>query len=99
MRVQYGLATEMRSIAAALSSSRLIMQSTTTSTCQRVRHPSHSPAVHRARTAVHHYEHHQDCTLPGKVPIARMMSEFGWQSDAPYYSIKSVTDPQDWSVW
>ena len=28
-----------------------------------------------------------------------MMSEFGWQSDAPYYAITSVTPPQDWDTW
>jgi hypothetical protein len=28
-----------------------------------------------------------------------MMSEFGWQSDAPYFSIKSVVPAEDLDTW
>jgi hypothetical protein len=28
-----------------------------------------------------------------------MLSEFGWQSDAPWFSIKAVTPPEDWDTW
>ncbi|KAI8468105.1 MAG: glycoside hydrolase superfamily [Monoraphidium minutum] len=48
---------------------------------------------------VHYYEHFQDCTREGVVPAARMLSEFGWQSDAPWFSIKAATDAKDWSTW
>ena len=48
---------------------------------------------------VHFYENEKDCTAPGVVPEARMMSEFGWQSDAPWFAIKKVTPPEDWDTW
>jgi hypothetical protein len=56
-------------------------------------------APHQSRHAVHFYENYNDCTAPGVVPVARIMSEFGWQSDAPFFSIKSVTPAQDWDTW
>jgi hypothetical protein len=31
--------------------------------------------------------------------MARVLSEFGWQSDAPFFSIKAVTPPEDWDTW
>jgi hypothetical protein len=40
-----------------------------------------------------------DCTEPGVVPAARLLSEFGWQSDAPWFSIKHVTPSEDWDTW
>ncbi|KIZ07627.1 mannosidase, beta A, lysosomal [Monoraphidium neglectum] len=48
---------------------------------------------------VHHYDYWHDCTAPGLVPAARMMSEFGWQSEAPFFSMKAVTQPEDWGTW
>ena len=48
---------------------------------------------------MHFYNNMDDCTTPGVVPAARLLSEFGWQSDAPFFSIKHVTPSEDWDTW